>query len=172
MPSFTARPRDRNTDLSRFFARTTSLTAKPYPRTALRSAPRCKGAPQLRRGPGPPHPRGRHAHTRAPHGGARDQADLALICAERERAHSLKHIPRRSLQQCAGGYIRPCGWPRPGSLAGKRVSASSAPTRSCVQPASWGHSSSALNGAPPAYRSTPCSPPFSRGRRDLTTASP
>ena len=37
-------PRDKNTDFSRFFTRTRSLTAKPYARTALRSAARCCGA--------------------------------------------------------------------------------------------------------------------------------
>ena len=37
-------PRERNTDFRRFFARTTSVTAKPYARTALRKPARCSGA--------------------------------------------------------------------------------------------------------------------------------
>jgi hypothetical protein len=74
----------------------------------------------------------------------------------------------RSSRSVANSWasIRPCALPRPGNLARTRVSASSAPTRSCVPPASWADSSSVLSGARRDYPSTPCSPASRRERRD------
>jgi len=70
------------------------------------------------------------------------------------------------------GSIRRCGSPRPGSLARTRLSASSAPTQSCVRPSSWADWSSALSGARRPCPSTRCSPASHRWPRDPRTPTP